>query len=88
MLTHNSIVLLNYISVFIMFACAILISNQTGSKMQKFAQLISVCLTMSSIGMLYKAAAQNATAYLLGQKIAYAFIYHGLLLILLLLPGR
>ncbi len=83
MLNHNTIILLNYISVFVMLACTVLISTQTSSKMQKLALLISGCLTMSSIGLLYKSEAVNAAAYILGQKIGYAFIFHGLFLMFL-----
>ncbi len=83
MFNHSTMILFNYISVFVMFACCVLISTQTGSKMQKLALLVSVCLTMSSIGLLFKSEAVNATAYILGQKIGYAFIFHGLFLMFL-----
>ena len=76
-------VILNYISVFVMIACVVLVATHESSRMQKLALMVCVLLLVSCIGFLIKSEAQTADALIVGQKLVYATVTHGMLLMLL-----
>lgn len=81
--THDLFILLDYISVLVMVACFIVISTHSASRMQRYAMLVTVCLTMCCVGFLFRAEAVHIDSYLMGQKLIYAFVTHGMFLMLL-----
>ncbi|GEM_PF-2863484 len=83
MCSHDILVILNYASVLVTFASAVIISLQTSGKMQKLAMLVSISLTVCCIGFLMKSEAKAVETYIAGQKIAYFFVTHCMFLMLL-----
>ena len=80
---HAIFVLLNYISVFIMFACCVVIATHSESRMQKLALLVCASLTMCCLGFLFRSEAMDADSFIIGQKLIYTFVTHGMFLMLL-----
>ena len=80
---HEVYVLLNYISVFVMFACCVVICTHSESRMQKLALLVSASLTMCCLGFLFRSEAVDADSFIVGQKLIYTFVTHGMFLMLL-----
>lgn len=83
MTSHSVYVILNYISVFIMLFSCVSIAIHPGNYMQKLALMVCMSLTMCCIGFLFRAEAVNAEEYLAGQKLVYAFVTHGMFIMLL-----
>ena len=81
--THDLFVLLDYVSVLVMIASIVILSTHSSSRMQKYAIFVTGCLTMCCLGFLFRAEATNVEAYLTGQKLIYAFVTHGMFLMLL-----
>jgi len=81
--SHELFILLDYISIFVMLFCCVVINTHSGSRMQKLAFLVCVCLTICCIGFLFRAEAASADEYILGQKLVYMFVTHGMFLMLL-----
>ena len=80
---HEIFVLLNYISVFIMAVSSVIIATHSESRMQKLALLVSVSLTMCCLGFLFRSEAVDADSFIIGQKLVYTFVTHGMFLMLL-----
>ena len=82
---HTLFVALNYISVFVMIACVVIVSTHESGKMQKLAMMVCTMLLVCSIGFLIKSEARTADALIIGQKLVYATVTHGMFLMLLFL---
>ena len=82
---HALFVILNYISVFVMIACVVIVSTHESSRMQKLAMMVCTMLLVCCIGFLIKSEAQTADALIVGQKLVYATVTHGMFLMLLFL---
>ena len=82
---HAVIVVLNYISVFVMLACVAIVSTHESSKMQKLAMMVCTLLLVCCVGFLIKSEAETAEALIVGQKLVYATVTHGMFLMLLFL---
>ena len=80
---HNFMVILNYISVFVMIGCCVIVSTHESGKMQKLAMMVTFMLTVSCIGFLIKVEAVAASALITGQKLVYATVTHSMFLMLL-----
>jgi len=83
MFGHEFYIILNYISVLIMAACTVIVATHSESKMQKYALLVCISLLMCCIGFLFRAEGKDASSLILGQKLIYAFVTHGMYLMLL-----
>ena len=82
---HALFVVLNYISVFVMIACVVIVSTHESSKMQKLAMMVCTMLLVCCVGFLIKSEARTADALIVGQKLVYATVTHGMFLMLLFL---
>lgn len=82
---HSLFVILNYISVFVMIVCVVIVSTHESSKMQKLAMMVCTMLLVCCIGFLIKSEARTADALIIGQKLVYATVTHGMFLMLLFL---
>ena len=80
---HNLFILLDYLSVFVMIACVVIVATHESGKMQKLALMVCVMLLFSCTGFLLKAEATTADVMIAGQKIVYATVTHSMLLMLL-----
>jgi len=77
------ITLLNYASLAVMFACCILISTQSNSRMQRLALLLSMVVTLCSVGFIIRIEATDTSTYMAGQRICYGFVTHAMFLLFL-----
>lgn len=82
---HTLFVVLNYISVFVMIACVVIVATHETSRMQKLALMICTLLLVCCIGFLIKSEAETAEVMIVGQKLVYATVTHGMFLMLLFL---
>ena len=80
---HALFVALNYLSVFVMIACVAIVATHESSKMQKLALMVCTMLLVCCIGFLIKSEAQTADTLIVGQKLVYATVTHGMFLMLL-----
>lgn len=80
---HTLFVALNYISVFVMIACVVIVSTHESSRMQKLAMMVCTMLLVCCVGFLIKSEAQTADVLIVGQKLVYATVTHGMFLMLL-----
>ncbi len=80
---HDILVILNYISVLVLFGCTAAVATHSESRMQKLALMVCVCLTCCSLGFLFRIEARTAEGLIIGQKLVYAFVTHGMFLMLL-----
>lgn len=80
---HSIFICLNYISVFIMLLCFIIIAHQKSSKMQKHALVVCVSLLITCIGYLFRIQATSVEGLIIGQKLLYSFVPFGMLYMLL-----
>ena len=80
---HTLFVVLNYISVFVMIGCAALVASHESSRMQKLAMMVCTMLSVCCIGFLVKSEAITADTLIVGQKLVYATVTHGMFLMLL-----
>ena len=51
--------------------------------MQRYALLVCASLTVCCLGFLFRSEAQDADSYIIGQKLVYIFVTHGMYLMLL-----
>ncbi len=82
---HTLFVTLNYLSVFVMIACVVIVATHESSKMQKLAMMVCIMLLICCVGFLIKSEAQTADTLIVGQKLVYATVTHGMYLMLLFL---
>lgn len=82
---HTLFVSLNYLSVFVMIACVVIVATHISSNMQKLALMVCTLLLVCCIGFLIKSEAKTADALIIGQKLVYATVTHGMFLMLLFL---
>lgn len=82
---HTLFVVLDYLSVFVMIACVVIVATHESSKMQKLALMVCTMLLVCCIGFLIKSEAQTADVLIIGQKLVYATVTHGMFLMLLFL---
>jgi len=80
---HGIYVILNYLAVFIMVACCVVLCTHSSSRMQRLALLVCISLTMCCLGFLFRSEAVDADSFIVGQKLVYAFVTHGMFLMLL-----
>ena len=80
---HTLFVVLNYLSVFVMIACTAIVATHESSRMQKLSLMTCLLLLVSCIGFLIKSEATTADALIVGQKLVYATVTHGMFLMLL-----
>ena len=80
---HTLFVILNYLSVFIMVACVAIVAAHESSKMQKLALLVCSMLSVCCVGFLVKSEAQTVDTLIVGQKLVYSTVTHGMFLMLL-----
>jgi len=66
-----------------MAVCCVIIGTHNGSKMQRYALLVSVSLAMCCLGFLFRSQAVDADSFIVGQKLVYCFVTHGMFLMLL-----
>lgn len=83
MQAHNILVFLNYLSVLVMFGCTVAVATHSESRMQKLALMVCVCMTCCTLGFLFRIEAVTAEGLITGQKLVYAFVTHGMFLMLL-----
>ena len=83
MQAHDILVLLNYLSVIVMFGCTAAVSTHSESRMQKLALMVCVCMTCCCLGFLFRIEARSAEGLITGQKLVYTFVTHGMFLMLL-----
>lgn len=83
MQAHDVLVILNYISVIVMLGCTVAVATHSESRMQKLALMVCVCMTCCCLGFLFRIEAGSAEGMIIGQKMVYAFVTHGMLLMLL-----
>jgi len=81
--THDVFVLLNYLSVVVMLACCAAVATHAECRMQKLALMVCLSLTVCCIGFLIRIEANTAEVLITGQKLVYAFVTHGMFLMLL-----
>lgn len=82
---HTLFVALDYLSVFVMIACVVIVATHESSNMQKLALMVCTMLLICCIGFLIKSEAKTADTLIAGQKLVYATITHGMYLMLLFL---
>ena len=82
---HTLFVVLNYLSVFVMIACVGVVATHESSRMQKLALMVCTMLLVCCVGFLIKSEAKTADALIVGQKLVYATVTHGMFLMLLFL---
>ena len=80
---HTLFVVLDYLSVFVMIGCVVIVVTHESGKMQKLAMMVCVMLLFCCTGFLIKGEAQTADVMIVGQKIVYATVTHSMLLMLL-----
>lgn len=66
-----------------MFACCVVIASHSESRMQKLALLVCASLTGCCLGFLFRSEAVDADSFIVGQKLVYTFVTHGMFLMLL-----
>ena len=80
---HTLFIVLDYLSVFVMIGCVVIVATHESGKMQKLALMTCVMLLFCCTGFLIKGEAQTADVMIVGQKIVYATVTHSMLLMLL-----
>lgn len=80
---HEIFVAFDYISVFVMLACTVIVCTHKESRMQKLASLVSMTLLVCCVGFLIKAEASDAAELITGQKLVYSTVTHSMFLMLL-----
>lgn len=80
---HDLFVLMNYISVVVLFVCCAVIATHSVSRMQKYALLVCISLAACCLGFLFRSEAKDAAEFMIGQKLVYMFVTHGMFLMLL-----
>lgn len=80
---RNLLIVLNYLSVLVMFCCTAFVVSHSESKMQKLALLVCLSLTCCCIGFLFRIEAVTAEGLIAGQKLIYCFVPHSMFFMLL-----
>jgi len=77
------LMILNYVSIVVLFVCTFIISTQSVSRMQRLALMICVTTGMCTIGYAIRFVATDVGTYMVGQKLCYFFVTHAMFLMLL-----
>lgn len=80
---HVFMIVLNYISVFVVLGCVVLVATHKESKMQKLILLECLSLFICCLGFLLRIQATELELLDASQKIIYASVTHAMLLMLL-----
>lgn len=83
MISHELMVILNYVSAFVMLGCTVIIFTHEESRMQKLALMACMTLLICNFGFLVKVEADTIDKLIVGQKMIYASITHSMFLMLL-----
>ncbi len=80
---YTLLTVLNYISVFIMITCVVLVATHESSKMQKLAMMVCMLLLVCCVGFLIKSEGNTVDSLIIGQKLVYATVTHAMFVMLL-----
>ncbi len=80
---QNLFIILNYLSILVMFVSLIILVRQAASQMQKLALVVTFSLLSCCLGFLFNSEALTIEEFILSQKLKYAFITFGMYYMLL-----
>ena len=80
---NTILVVLNYLSVFVMFACTALVATHKESKMQKLILLECVTLLICCVGFLIRIETTTLEVMVAAQKLIYGSVTHAMYMMLL-----